>query len=349
MTLRSALTFAVAVPALWAGSARAAPILDVYAIAAAGQSILGAVGGGFSCSTFAPDPRSFRYTGGGAYLVSLPTDGPGCGVMADIRSQTGSTAPQALSSTVNVSFGTPGDPRSYTGSAGARAAYGELGVRSDGSYSGTVDSFVVDGSGAGALQTEVFTFGGASGAGTFRPTFTLDGSLFTQGRTDNQIVFSYGVGGLTYTTFRIQDSRGDLTFLTPTGYVASLPGMTVSGNNAIGQLVSGSTTFQFDMPIVFGAPLEASFSLWAGTLPSSSVGQAFPSNGSSSFYSSVRLTGIELFDGSGQPVPGFTVVSGSGTVYSAAGVVPEPGTAVLMSLGVAALCLKVRRAGVVRP
>lgn len=345
MKLRSSLALAVAVPALWAGGARAAPTLDVYAIAAAGQSILGAVGGGFSCATFAPDPRSFRYTGGGAYLVSLPSDGPGCGVTSDIRSQAGAASPQAVSASVNLSFGTAADPRSYSGGAAARAAYGELGVRSNGSYSGTVDAFVVDGSGAGALQTEVFTFGGASGAGTFRPTFTIDGSLFTQGRTDNQIVFSYGVGGLTYTVFRIQDSRGDLSLLTPTGYVASLPGMTVSGNNTVGRLVDGSTAFQLNIPIVFGAPLEATFALWAGTLPSSSVGQAFPSNGSSNFHSSVRLTGIELFDNGGQPVPGFTVSSGSGTVYSSAGVVPEPGALALMLSGVVVLFLKLRRTG----
>lgn len=333
----------LAIPSwLWATPAAAAPSLDAYSIAAGGQSILGAVGGGFSCATFAPDPRGLRYNG--SYFVSLPTDGPGCGPLRDIQSQVGTAAPLAVASTVDVSFGTPTDPRSFSGSAAARAAYGDLGVRSDGRYSGSVDAFVVGGSGAGAAQTEVFTFGGASGAGVFRATFTIDGTLFTQGRTDNQIVFSRAVnGGPTLTTFRIQDSRGDLTLFTPAGYVTALPGLAVSGNNAVGQRVTGSASFQFDMPIVFGTPMEATFSLWAGTLPSSSVGQAFASNGSASFYSSVRLTGIELFDAGGLAVPSFTVVSGSGTLYSAAGVVPEPATAGLMLAGVLALGWKAAR------
>lgn len=330
------------VAGLWVGAATAAPALDVYSIAAGGQSRLGAVGGGFSCATFGPDPRSARYNG--SYVFGLPTDGPGCGVVSDIHSQLGTAAPQAVSSSVNVNFGTPGDPRSYSGSAAARASYGTLGVRSDGSYSGTTDGFVVDGSGAGALQTEVFTFGGGVGAGTFRATFTIDGTLFTQGRTENEIVFSHRVnGGPTYTTFRIQDARGALSFYTPTGYVAALPGLTVSGNNTVGQQVTGSTSFQFDMPIVFGTPMEASFALWAGTLPSSSYGLAYPSNGSASFYSTAQLTGIEVFDSSGHAVPAFTVVSGSGTVYSATGVVPEPAPVALMVAGLLVLGLQARR------
>jgi hypothetical protein len=335
MTRRSHLAWAAAATALCSLGASASPTLDVYAQSAGGQSILGAVGGGFSCATFGADPRSARYNGG--YRVGLPTDGPGCGVVTDTRSQIGAAGPLAESAAATANFGTTGDPRVFNGSAAARAGYGELGVRSNGSYGGSADAFAVSGSGAGALQTEAFTFGGASGSGTFRPTFTLDGSLFTQGRTDNQIVFSYSVNnGPTYTTFRIQDSRGDFSIYTPAGYVASLPGLSVSGNNTVGQLATGSASFQFDIPIQYGTPLDVTYSLWAGTLPSSSVGQPGPSNGNASFYASLRLTGIQLFNGSGQSVPGFSVVSGSGTVYTAAGVVPEPGAALLMLAGLLA-------------
>ncbi len=93
------------------------------------------------------------------------------------------------------------------------------------------------------MQTELFTFGGATGAGVFRASFTIDGTLFTQGRTEHVVVFSHAINGRpTLTTFRIQDARGSLTLYTPTGYVGALPGLAVSGNNAVGQQVTGSGT-----------------------------------------------------------------------------------------------------------
>jgi hypothetical protein len=275
--------------------------------------------------------------------VSLPSDGSVCGVATDTDHREAATGPLFASAGVSAAFGTAGDPRSFTGSAAARAGYGTLGVRAGASYVGTVDPFVVDGSGAGALQTEVFTFSGASGSGRFRPTFTIDGELLTTGRTDNEIVFSYILGGLTYTGFRIQDSRGSLGFYTPAGYVATLPGIVVSGNNTVGQRVAGRTSFQLDIPITFGTPLELGYALWAGVLPSSSVLQPGPSAGEASFYSSLRLTGIELFDSSGQALASFGVSAGSGTVYGAAGVVPEPAAAASMVAGLLALALALRR------
>lgn len=326
------------------GSAIAAPTLDVYAMVAGGQSAFGSLGGPFTCATFGPDPRADRYNPG--FRVSLPTDGPGCGVASDVHSLIGNSAPVATSAAVTAGFGQPTDLRAFDGTAAARAAYGDMGVRSAGSYGGSTDSSVVTGSTAGALQTEAFTFAGASGSGTFRPTFTLDGALFTQGRTDNQIVFSYGIGnGPMFTTFRLQDSRGDFTIYAPGGYVASYPGLTVGGNNTSGRLASGSVSFQLNVPMTFGTAVELNFALWAGTLPASSVGQAFPSNGSASFYSSVRMTGIQVLDSAGDAVPAFSVTSGSGTLYSAAGVVPEPGTWALLLCGLGVLALRARHTG----
>ena len=323
------------------GSAFAAPTLDVYAMAAGGQSAFGSLGGPFTCSTFGPDLRGDRYNPG--YRASLPTDGPGCGVVSDVHSAIGHSAAVATSAATTATFGQPADLRAYTGAAAARAAYGDIGVRSAGSYSGSTDASVVAGSAAGALQTEAFAFSGASGSGIFRPTFTLDGALFTQGRTDNQIVFSYSIGsGPMRTTFRLQDSRGDFTIYAPGGYVASYPGISVSGDNTSGRLASGSASFQIDVPMTFGTALELNFALWAGTLPASSVGQAFASNGSASFYSSARMTGMQVLDSGGNAVPAFSVTSGSGTLYSAAGVVPEPGTWLLLGSGLWVLALRSR-------
>ena len=121
--------------------------------------------------------------------------------------------------------------------------------------------------------------------------------------------------------------------------MASLPGMVLSGDLVSGLTVSGSTSFSIDIPIVFGAAVDYTFALWAGSLPSSSVGLLGPSAGDVSFASSARLTGIQLFNVSGQALSTFTVDSGSGTLYGPGGViaVPEPSTWLLMGAGLGAL------------
>jgi hypothetical protein len=162
------------------------------------------------------------------------------------------------------------------------------------------------------------------------------------GRTDSQVVFLHSVGsGPVFTTFRIQNSRGDLTYYTPEGYVASLPGMAVTGDLVTGLAVSGSTTFTFGIPIAFGVPTDITFGLWAGVLPSSSEGLLTPSAGEVEFLTSVKLTGIEVLGPSGQPLDAFSIGSGSGSLYDRNGVVPvpEPGTLVLMIAGVLGLAL----------
>src|SRR5689334_17874962 len=61
-----------------AGPAAAAPSVQAYALSAAGESALGSAGGGFSCATFGPDPRTDYFSS--VLQVSLPE--AGCGVGA---------------------------------------------------------------------------------------------------------------------------------------------------------------------------------------------------------------------------------------------------------------------------
>ncbi|MBL8416487.1 MAG: PEP-CTERM sorting domain-containing protein [Propionivibrio sp.] len=323
-------------------TAQAAPALESYSLTAAGISRLGAAGPGFSCATFGPDPRTAYFQGN--FQVGLPTDGGACGVGSDSRSAVATSGVVNVAAALAVSFGPPGDLRAFTGSAKGRAGFGDLGVRAAASYSGSSDSFTVVGSQAYGLQTETITFGGASGAGVFRPTFTVDGSLFNLGRTDSQLGFFYSVGnGPHFLAFRIQNSRGSVSYYMPGGYVASLPGMALTGDLVTGLTVSGSTTFSIDVPIVFGSALDVTYGLWGASLPSSSVGLLTGSGGDVSFLSSARMTGIEVLGATGQPVPGFSVISGSGTLYGAAGVlpaVPEPGSTAMMILGLAALLVR---------
>lgn len=331
-TLCLSLALAAWVPA------HAAPGLESYALTAGGASAAPPGAPPFACATFGPDPRAANFLGG--FQVGLPTDS-GCGVGIDSRLATATSGSVQVAATLAVGFGQPGDIRSFVGSAAGRAGYGDLGASAAASYNGNTDSATVSGAQAFGRQIETMTFAGAAGGGIFRPTFTVDGSLFNVGRTDSQLAFFYSVGnGPNFLAFRIQNSRGTISFYKPGGYVATLPGMTVTGDLANGLNVAGSTTFFIDIPMVFGTAFDVSYGLWAASLPSSSAGLLTASAGDVSFISSARMTGIDVFTAAGQPVSNFTVSAGSGTLYGAGGVlpqVPEPATWLLMGLGVAVL------------
>lgn len=321
-----------------AAPALAVPSLDAYALSAAGRSSLGAAGPPFSCATFGPDPAAAIF--GGGFGVGLPTDGSPCGVGVDARSVTAAAGQVQVASSLAVGFGPPIDPHTFVGTAAGRAAFGHLGVSAAGSYTGSSDGFTLAGSQAGARQIETMTFGGASGAGVYRPTFTIDGSLFSVGRTDSEIEFGYAAGaGPRYMSFRIQNNRGSFSFYANGGYQASLPGMTVTGDLVNGVTVAGSTTFSMDIPIVFGVALDVNFQMWAATLPASNVNLLTASAGNVSFLSSAKLTGIQVLNASGQALNAFSISAGSGTLYGPGGVtaVPEPGSSLLMTAGLLTL------------
>jgi hypothetical protein len=327
------------------GVAHAAPLLQAYALSAGGSSAFGSQGP-FSCATFGRDPLAKGV--GGGFEVGLPIQS-GCGVGVDNRAASATSGALSVSSSLGVTFGQPTDPRVFIGNSTGRAGFGNLGVRANASYSGTSDSSVVSGAQAFGIQTEEMTFGGATGSGFYRPTFTIDGSLFNVGRTENQLAFSYAVdNGPAFLAFRIQDSRGTISLYGPNGYVTAFPGFSVTGALGTGFTVAGSTTITLNIPIVFGTATDLTYSLWGASLPSSSFGQLTPSTGEVEFLSTVKLTGIELFDAAGFALENFTIVAGSGTQYDRNGVVgitdpggpngvPEPGTLPLLALAIFAL------------
>lgn len=332
--LASTLVLFVVLPSVvWA-----TPRLDAYALSAAGSSNFGS---DFSCTTFGPDSRTAKF--GASYQVALPD--AGCGVGEDSREVTAAAGGLTANSSLRVGFGRAPDLRTYVGSSGARAQFGDLGASANASYTGGYDSALVVGSQAGALQTETMTFHGGSGSGVFVPTFTVDGSLFTVGATYAQFMFYYAVdGGPLYLGFRIQSSRGELSFYAPGGYVAGLPGMTTSGDLANGVTVSGTTEFTLNLPIQFDTPADFTFALWAAVLPGPNGGLFGPSAGDVAFLTSAKLTGIDVLGGDGRPLSDFSIDAASGTQYGSNGVidgsgggiaVPEPSSLELMLLGLA--------------
>ncbi|KQV46996.1 hypothetical protein ASC95_26170 [Pelomonas sp. Root1217] len=321
--------------ALLPGAALATSALDAYVLTAGGSSSFGANGNPFGCSTFAPDSGSALF--GRTLELALPTDGSICGVAGVPRSASARSGSVQLAAPLAVNFGAPTDPRSFTGDAQARAGFGSLGVRVVSSYSGTSDNSVVAGAQAGARQIDALTVGGGHGNGTYRATITLDGAFLNVGRTESEIEFGYSVGtGPTLLALRIMGAQdGAVSFYANGAFQAALPGMAVSGDPVHGVKVAGSTSFSFDVPIVFGVAQDIGLSLWAATLPRSSAGLLSASGADVSFLSSARLTGIEVFDSGGQAVPDFTITSGSGTLYGPGGVaaVPEPSTALMLGGG----------------
>src|SRR4051812_24246749 len=77
-----------------------------YTLTDAGESIVGNVGGGLSCTTFGPDPRTSYF--GSVVQVSLPA--AGCGVPGDSRSASAAAGRVTVASALPVGFGTFRNP-----------------------------------------------------------------------------------------------------------------------------------------------------------------------------------------------------------------------------------------------
>src|SRR3954469_6478710 len=79
-----------------------------YALTYAGESIVGNGGGGLSCMTFGPDPRTSYFAS--VVQVSLPA--AGCGGAPDSRSASAAAGGVTVASALPVGFGTSRNPES---------------------------------------------------------------------------------------------------------------------------------------------------------------------------------------------------------------------------------------------
>jgi len=245
---------------------------------------------------------------------------------------TGASGPQTATSSASGSGNSTNGTWSGSSSSNASASYGQLGAYATASSSGSGDNGSLLGSQAFATAQDTFTITGGSGLATFRPTYTIDGS-WTNSGTFLQLEFDYSINnGATYDAYRIQGGSGYGYTIWYNGYQTSLPGLILTSNS-----VTGSTQISFDVTFAFGTSFDLTTALYAAAVPSNS------SSGTVDFASTARLTGISILQGI-NPITGFTIQSGSGTQYTAEGVVvPLPAAVWLFGSGMLGLVGVARR------
>jgi hypothetical protein len=187
-----------------------------------------------------------------------------------------------------------------------------------------------------ATFDDVLTFTGGTGSAVFVPTFRLHG----HGTDSTQPPgFSGPVG-----------SSGVQLFINP---FEGRTGATLFSLDATNRMVHEDFTgdpiaFTFGDPVSFGAQLSTSVAVTCAAL---GVGLQCLDwhNGvaTSDFYSTAVLSGIRVIDSNGHPNTDFSILSASGTRYSATGVlpVPEPASVILLGSGFATVVAERRRRG----
>jgi hypothetical protein len=97
---------------------------------------------------------------------------------------------------------------------------------------------------------------------------------------------------------------------------------------------------EISLPIIYGQPVEVEFELFSHTGYASAPGLLVSFGGFSNFFDTVTLQSVQLLDGNGNPVSDPQLIAESGTNYplgTPPSTAPEPSTALLLALALAAL------------
>lgn len=310
---RAVFFAALATAAMSAGAAQ----LETLVVDVAAQS-------GFP--TYRAPPLIVDFFGGNG--VGLPFNGLPVGGLPGVeRSKTSPFGPLLDSATASGGGNSIFGNWSASGSSSANAAFGKVGAGGSGSMVGSGDANSVAGFEAAALFTDSMTVPDAvrnGQAGSAVLHFSIDGSLALS-------------GGSAAFFANYQKDSGPIFTLMTASIQAGTPSFFPSGSTGAAGYVITPTSISgggvFDtvaLDLVFGTPFDLTFGVFAYALPR--VGSA-----ASSFASTALLTGIDIFDAAGRPIDGFTIVSGSGTIYGPQGLqvaaIPEPTTTVLLATG----------------
>jgi hypothetical protein len=314
----------------------AAASLDAYAGGVGGLTTGTINSGCFTSGT--PGELQPFFSGG-----SFPQGGIGpCGLTGGLNHNIGSSG--TVNSTLTVApvkVGGPFNPVAgfYTGQADASASYGTLGVSAQGSFQqGRPDGSpgIYNNTVAAAKFTDTLTANSASfangSAGFVRYTFDLRGTTsalgtpaaFFQGETFIQLLYMNSNSPVEF-GWNLSTGRGTLGKIQngtpPAGWKSDLG------------FLSGESTFNsFDLPIIWGQSWDLTVGLVA-----TSFGQA-----AADFLGGVRLTDVQMFDGSHNKVTNFNLLSASGTNYLAQPV-PESDSYVMLLAGLGVMGFVTRR------
>jgi hypothetical protein len=257
--------------------------------------------------------------------IDLPTEGfAACSLAGGIDDRIRPSGPVAALQSVSG----PVPSGTFSGSASARADYGLLGVYANGNMTGAGGFFSE--TAAFARFKDEMTISSpsvpAGTAGIVNFSFVMHGTMVNApsmgyGQTLNTFldVRVGGSSGLIWPTFIADDYSNTTPYVR--GGATGVPGtlvvalLNVSGSTEL--TTTGNFSFTWGVPFIVEAALDT-------RAPTCCFGASLTSD----FYDVTRLSGIHPSLTTGPEITDFTVTSGSGTHYTAAGVsavvVPVP-------------------------
>jgi hypothetical protein len=296
------------------------------------------------CTTYGPIPDLGSFFNGGGFRVLGGNEA--CGYVGVTSDKTAASGPLLTQQTLApVPLDTVGG--TYKGAAGARAAYGSLGVASSGIHVGASGSTTAVFSTGAAFFQDTLTASSPlvspSAPGFVRYVFSMDGALSApldqRGTASVQLNIQQG-GGQVLGLGRLAVQAGDLGAFSAID--SNRGGWSLGVGSVAGAGVFGSTVHvpffgDVDLPMIWGSPWELKVGLLAQSGHTSDA----------SFLSTANLVDVQVFDAAHQRITDFTLVSSSGTDYLAP--VPEPATWGLCLLGLVAIGMRCGQATANRP
>ncbi len=271
-----------------------------------------------------------------------------CGYSGGYSTVTATNGPLVNTSSLPPVTINPNLPAKFDGTAGATASYGSLGAIAHANISPTstyASQALFSSIGAATFTDSItaaspFVVAGANGFVRYR--FSVDGTLSSLGAPAAYFFGeTYAVldisqnGGPTYEILNATVRRGGSGTISngtpPAGWTTST-----------GVLGGKSTFFSLDMPITWGTTWQLKVGLLALAYGTADA----------NFFTTAKITGVELFDAAHAPVTTFNLNSQSGFNYAdpsapVSTTVPEPSSLAFVLLGLACIagCSVRRRSG----